>query len=32
LLYVIGGYAILYGILLVWFSLRLRNHSHPFRP
>ena len=32
LLYVIGAYAILYGLLLVWFSLRLRNHSHPIRP
>jgi len=31
LLYVIGSYAVLYGILLVWFSLRLRNHSHPVR-
>ena len=28
LLYVIGFYAILYGILLVGFSLRLRRHSH----
>jgi uncharacterized membrane protein HdeD (DUF308 family) len=32
LLYVIGAYAILYGVLLLWFSLRLRNHSHPIRP
>jgi uncharacterized membrane protein HdeD (DUF308 family) len=32
LLYVIGAYAILYGLLLVWFSLRLRNHRHPIRP
>lgn len=32
LLYVIGAYAILYGLLLVSFSLRLRNHSHPIRP
>jgi uncharacterized membrane protein HdeD (DUF308 family) len=31
LLYVIGAYAILYGVLLLWFSLRLRNHSHPVR-
>jgi uncharacterized membrane protein HdeD (DUF308 family) len=31
LLYVIGSYAILYGILLLWFSLRLRNHNHPVR-
>jgi uncharacterized membrane protein HdeD (DUF308 family) len=28
LLFVIGAYAILYGILLVSFSLRLRKHSH----
>jgi len=28
LLYVIGAFAILYGILLVAFSLRLRTHSH----
>jgi uncharacterized membrane protein HdeD (DUF308 family) len=28
LLYVIGFYAILYGILLVMFSLRLRAHGH----
>lgn len=28
LLYVIGAYAILYGVLLMWFSLRLRSHSH----
>jgi uncharacterized membrane protein HdeD (DUF308 family) len=28
LLYVIGTYAILYGILLVTLSLRLRTHSH----
>ena len=27
LLYVIGIYAILYGILLVWLSLRLRGHA-----
>jgi uncharacterized membrane protein HdeD (DUF308 family) len=31
LLYVIGSYAILYGILLVLFSLRLRNHTHRVR-
>ena len=31
LLYVIGSYAILYGILLVSFSVRLRGHSHPVR-
>jgi uncharacterized membrane protein HdeD (DUF308 family) len=28
LLFVIGFYAILYGILEVWFSLRLRQHRH----
>jgi uncharacterized membrane protein HdeD (DUF308 family) len=28
LLFVIGAYAILYGILLVFFSLRLRGHSY----
>jgi uncharacterized membrane protein HdeD (DUF308 family) len=27
LLFVIGAYAILYGILLVWFSLKLRGHA-----
>jgi uncharacterized membrane protein HdeD (DUF308 family) len=32
LLYVIGSYAVLYGILLAWFSIRLRSHSHPARP
>jgi uncharacterized membrane protein HdeD (DUF308 family) len=32
LLYVIGSYAVLYGVLLVWFSIRLRRHSHPARP
>jgi uncharacterized membrane protein HdeD (DUF308 family) len=32
LLYVIGSYAVLYGVLLVSFSLRLRKHSHPARP
>jgi uncharacterized membrane protein HdeD (DUF308 family) len=32
LLYVIGSYAVLYGVLLAWFSLRLRQHSHPARP
>jgi uncharacterized membrane protein HdeD (DUF308 family) len=32
LLYVIGSYAVLYGVLLVWFSIRLRSHSHPARP
>ena len=31
LLYVIGAYAMLYGLLLVWFSLRLRHHNHPAR-
>jgi uncharacterized membrane protein HdeD (DUF308 family) len=31
LLYVIGSYAILYGLLLVWFALRLRNHTHQVR-
>ena len=28
LVFIIGAYAIVYGILLVMFSLRLRNHSH----
>jgi uncharacterized membrane protein HdeD (DUF308 family) len=28
LLFVIGAYAIIYGVMLVWFSLRLRGHSH----
>lgn len=32
LLYVIGSYAVLYGVLLVGFSLRLRKHNHPARP
>jgi uncharacterized membrane protein HdeD (DUF308 family) len=27
LLFVIGTYAILYGILLIWFSLKLRSHG-----
>jgi uncharacterized membrane protein HdeD (DUF308 family) len=31
LLFVIGAYAILYGILLVWFSLKLRSHSPKWR-
>ena len=29
LIYVIGIYAVLYGIILVMFSLRLRKHTHP---
>ena len=28
MLFVIGAYAILYGTLLVFFSLRLRGHSY----
>jgi uncharacterized membrane protein HdeD (DUF308 family) len=32
LIYTIGAYAVLLGILLVAFSLRLRMHAHPARP